>query len=172
MKNYIITTVIFLILVPVYSYSQNSKDHADDEKAIRQVVQNIGTAWAAGDGVKYADNFTDDIIYTVWNGYQINGRAENISGHQEIFDTIYKGTNVRFDVKKIRFLTNDVAAVNLQGEMFRGGKKVEDVPVVVPLMVFTKANGKWLVAAFQNTPTIHRGELVLGRKAVDQQKPD
>ncbi len=165
MKINIIFLTTFLFLIPGLTFAQNNKKRADDEKAIRAVVQNIFDAWAAGDGVRYADNFTDDVVYTVWNGHQINGRDENIRGHQEIFDTFYKGTNIVAEVKRIRFLTDDVAAANLQAEMFRDGKKVEDVPVVVPLMVLKKEKGKWRVAAFQNTPIIKRGELVLGGAA-------
>ena len=49
--------------------------------------------------------------------------------------------------------------------MYRDGKRVEDVPTVVPLMVFKKENGKWKVAVFQNTPIIKRGELQIKRES-------
>lgn len=162
MKRQVAIVIAILVLGTTGAFAQSNGKRAEDEKAVRQVIKNIADAWAAGDGVNYADNFTDDVIYTVWNGHQINGRAENISGHQEIFDTIYKGTTVRWEIQKIRFLSDDVAVAKLQGEMFRGDKKVEDVPVVVPAMILKKEQGKWRVAVFQNTPMIRRGEFKVG----------
>lgn len=171
MKNCILSiTIAILILSPVYSHAQTDKQHSEDEKAIRQVVQNITDAWAAGDGEKYADYFTDDVDYTVWNGHHIRGREENVKGHQEIFDTFYKGTSLKTEIKKIRFLTDAVATVHLQSKMYRDGKRVEGVPTVVPLMVLKKENGKWRVAVFQNTPIIKRGELVVGRTAESKEE--
>lgn len=163
MKNYILLIVTVLILIPAYSYAQADKPHAEDEKTIRQVVKNITDAWAAGDGEKYASYFTDDIDFTVWNGMYYTGHEANAKNHQMIFDTFYKGTSLKTKVRKIRFLTDDVATVHLQSEMYRDGKRVEGVPTVVPLMVLKKENGKWRVAVFQNTPIIKRGELVVGR---------
>ncbi len=165
MKKQVLIFIAIIIMIPNIVKAQTDAKYAEDEKAIRQVVQNISDAWAAGDGVKYADNFTDDVDYTVWNGYRINGREENIKGHQEIFDTFYKGTKIQMEITKLRFLTDDVVIVHLQGKMYKESKRVEDVPSVVPLMVFKKVNGKWRVAVFQNTPIIKRGELVVGKES-------
>jgi uncharacterized protein (TIGR02246 family) len=165
MKIYILLIWTAVILIPAYSFAQTDAKHTEDEKAIRQIVQNVTEAWAAGDGVKYADNFTDDVDYTVWNGHRINGREENIKGHQEIFDTFYKGTNVQFEITKLRFLSDDVATVHLRGKMYRNGQRVEDVPTVVPLMVLKKENGSWKITVFQNTPIIKRGELQLKQES-------
>lgn len=166
MKNHILSTIIItLFLLPAYSYAQTDAKHAEDEKAIRKIVQDIHDAWAEGNGVKYASYFTKDTDYTVWNGMYYNGRKANAKNHQEIFDTFYKGTNIETEIRKIRFLTDDVASVHLQSEMFRNGKKVEGVPKVVPLMILQKIDGKWLVAVFQNTPIIKRGELQLKQES-------
>lgn len=171
MKNYIFSiTIAILILIPAYSYAQTDSKYAEDEKAIRQVVQNIADAWAAGNGEKYADYFTDDIDFTVWNGMYFNGREANAKNHQMIFDTFYKGTNIESEIKKIRFLTEDVATVHLQSKMYRDGQRVEDVPTVVPLLVLKKIDGKWKVAVFQNTPIIKRGELLIGRQVESKEK--
>lgn len=171
MKKQILILIAVLIMLPtIITKAQTDSDHLEDEKAIRQVVQNIEDAWAAGDGKKFADNFTDDVDFMVWNGLEIHGREENIKGHQEIFDTFYKGTKIRSEIRKIRFLSDDIAVVHAQSEMFRDGRKVKDVPKVVPLMILQKQEGKWKVVVFQNTPIINRGELVVGRKPEKETK--
>jgi uncharacterized protein (TIGR02246 family) len=166
MKNYILPIIFIMALsiIPVYSQAQTDAKYAEDEKQIRQVVQNLEKAWAAGDGKKFAENFTKDSDVTVWNGLYFNGREANEKNHQRIFDTFYKGTEIRTKVKKIRFLSDQVAVVHLQSEMFRKDKKVESVPKVVPLMILQKKSGSWKVVVFQNTPIIKQGELVVGRK--------
>ncbi len=164
MKNYILSIIVTTIfLIPAYSYSQTVSKQSEDEKAIRQIVKDIHDAWAEGNGEKYASYFTEDIDFTVWNGMYYNGRKANAKNHQMIFDTFYKGTNIKTEIRKIRFLTDDVASVHLQSKMFRAGKRVDGVPEVVPLMILQKTDGKWKGAVFQNTPIIKRGELVIGR---------
>jgi len=170
MKKHIFIIMAILILIPAYSNAQSDSEYAKDEKAIRQVMKDISNAWSAGDGKKFADNFTDDVDFTIWNGMYINGREANIKGHQQTFDTFYKGTSLKAEIKKIRFLTDDVATVHLQSEMYRDGKRVEGVPMVVPLMVLKKENGKWRVAVFQNTPIIEREELVVGETAESKEE--
>lgn len=159
----ILFIIAILVLLSHISNAQAISKHEKNESEIRQVVQNIVDAWATGDGVKYADNFTDDVDYTVWNGHKIRGRKENIKDHQLIFDTFYKGTKIATEIKKISFLTDDIAAVHVQSIMYKGDKRVEDVPTTLPLMIFKKANGRWRVAVFQNTPIIKQGELQLKR---------
>ncbi len=165
MKNYILIILLAVILIPANSYAQSTKGNAADENAIKMLVQDIADSWAKGNGENFAGHFTDDIDFTVWNGMYFNGHEENAKNHQMIFDTFYKGTMVKFEIRKIRFLSDEIATVHLKGKMYRDGKRVEGVPVVVPLMVLKKVNGNWRVAVFQNTPVIEQGELVVGRKA-------
>ncbi len=165
MRKNILIIVAAILVISNAVIAQESADHTKDEKSIREIVQNIQDAWTAGDSVKFADQFTDDVDYTVWNGIQIRGREENIAGHKQIFETIYKGTQLKADVRKIRFLTDNVAAVHLEGNLYKDGKLFAGQPTVVPVMIFMKEDAKWKVVVFQNTPIINRGELVLGRTA-------
>lgn len=143
--------------------AQAQNGRAEDEKAIKKVVGNLMDAWAAGDAKSFADNFYDDVDYTVWNGIRMSGREENIKGHQAIFDTIYKDTRMEAEIVKIRFMTDDVAAVQTKSNIYRDGKALENVPTALPLLVFQKTNGNWKIAVLQNTPVIKQGELVVGR---------
>ncbi|MEZ5346466.1 MAG: SgcJ/EcaC family oxidoreductase [Pyrinomonadaceae bacterium] len=163
MTKYIFMIFITLILASASTYAQDGDKNQEDEKAIRKLVQNLSESWKAGDAKKYAENFVDDVDFTVWNGMYMHGNEANEKGHQQIFDTFYKGTEIRTKVRKIRFLSDTIAVTHLESEMFRGGAKVEDVPRVVPLMILQKNEGKWKVVVFQNTPIIKQGELVVGR---------
>lgn len=163
MKAILIIFIALTTLFSANSFAQNKTNKADDEKAIRQVVENLYKTWKEGNAAKWADHFTDDVDYTVWNGIQFTGREANIKSHQELFDTFYKGTEVRFEIRKIRFLTDEIAMSQLHGRVYKNEKPLEDAPPVLPLMILKKENGKWRIAVFQNTPIIKRGELLIGR---------
>lgn len=159
-----LSVLIGILTLFIFTASaQNQNGRAEDEKAISNVIRNIEDAWAAGDATRFADNFADDVDYTVWNGYRLYGRQDNVREHQAIFDTIYKNTQMKAEIVKIRFLTDDVAAVQAKSKLYRNGKPLDNVPTVVPLLVFQKMNGIWKVAVLQNTPMIKQGELVVGR---------
>lgn len=162
-------TIITLISITIFAvstaYSQKASERPVDDAAIKTLVKNIEIGWASGSGEKYADNFTDDVDFTVWNGHYVFGREENIRGHQQIFDTIYKDTAIHLKVLKIRYLSDSIATVRMRGHMTgSNGEPALNGLTVTPLAVVTKSKGKWLVAVFQNTPVIKPGELVIGRK--------
>lgn len=161
----IITVIAIIIFAVPAAYSQKDSARPEDDAAIRQLIQNLEIAWAQGSGEKWADNFTDDVDYTVWNGMYVQGRDENLKGHQMIFDTIYKGTAVHFTVSKIKYFSDSIAVVHFKGYMTKAnGERALNGLNVTPMAVLTKTSGKWLIAAFQNTPVIKPGELVIDRK--------
>lgn len=159
MKNLLITIILAATLFSTYSNAQTNTTQTTDKNAITKVVRNIEKAWAAGDAETFADNFTNDVDYTVWNGLYIKGRGENVSGHQRIFDTFYKGTKTKSDIRQIRFLSEKIATAHLKSKMFRDGKQVPNVPTVFPLLVLKKENKTWKIIVFHNTPEIKRGDL-------------
>ena len=160
MKKHLLIIVAILFVVPGLAKAQNT-DMKKDETAIKQVVKNIFDAWKAGDGEKYAEYFTDDIDFTVWNGMQFKGREENIKNHKMILETFYKGTEVKYEIIKMRFLSDEIAAVHLKARLYKDGKLFENTPPVVPVMILKKENNVWRIAVFQNTPVIKRGELTV-----------
>jgi uncharacterized protein (TIGR02246 family) len=163
MKIYLLV-IVSLFLFSAFSNAQTDAKRAEDEKAIRQIVTNMSDTWAAGDAEKFADLFSDDVDYTVWNGLYFNGREANVRGHRQIFDTVYKGSKITPEVRKIRFLGETVAVVHLISGNERNGKQLEGLPRVSPMMVVSKESGKWLIVAFQNTPILDDYEVVYSRK--------
>ena len=160
MKTLMICTVLIMF---TGSFGKAQSVNEYDVKKIEAVVERIFEAWREGDAVKYANEFEDDIDYVVWNGMKFKGRAANIRSHQQIFDTFYKGTRVETKIVSIRFLSQEVAAVHLEAQLFRGETRVPNVPPVRPLLIMKKSKKGWKIAVFQNTPIIKRGELVVGR---------
>ncbi|MCP4932797.1 MAG: SgcJ/EcaC family oxidoreductase [bacterium] len=127
-----------------------SATQAEDEQAIRQIVQALADAWNSGDSEAWSVHVADDIYHTVWNGRFVEGKEALTTAHQEIFDTIYKGSRQKLTVRWVRFLRPDVAAVQYDGEVAMVGK--EEPFRARPLALLTKQDGRWLIEVFQNTP--------------------
>ena len=125
-----------------------------DEAAIREGVKQLETGWNTKSGALFAKPFTDDADYVVINGLYIKGRNAIETGHQRIFDTIYKDTTISLTVKQIRFLRPDVAVVHVSGH--RDGPTKELVGDAMMTLMMTKEQQGWRIAAFQNTSVAAR----------------
>jgi len=150
-------TLVFMTLLMLGFSGQNSAPdgRASDEAAIRESVKQMETGWNTKSGGLFAKPFAEDADYVVINGNHLKGRAAIESGHQRIFDTIYKDTNLTLVVKQIRFLRADVAVVHVEGQ--RTGPTNELNQGAMLTLTMTKEKQGWVIAAFQNTAVAPRG---------------
>ena len=122
----------------------------EDEQAIRQIIQALEDAWNTGDAKAWSAHNAEGIVHTVFNGHSIEGKEAVHQAHAGIFKTIYKDTHQKFTVRWVRFLRSDVAAVQFDTEMIGGDEALK----ARPLAVLTKAQGRWQIEIFQNTPVM------------------
>ncbi len=127
-------------------------DHAEDEAAIRGLINQVQEGWNKGDGAAFAAPFADDADYVVVDGRHAKSRQAIAGGHQQIFDTIYKGSRNTATVLGVRFLREDVAIAHITwhlvvppGGAIREGRAFNT-------MVLTRDDDRWRISAFQNTP--------------------
>ena len=86
-----------------------------DEVAIRSLYQQLMDGWNKGSGEAFAAPFAEDGDLVGFDGTHLKGRQEITSFHQQLFDTYVKGSRLVGKVKKIRFLTSDVALMHTIG---------------------------------------------------------
>ncbi len=152
MKTLVFVTLMMLGLSAQTMHSQDS--YAADEAALRASVKQLETGWNTKSGAVFAKPFAEDADYVVINGSYLKGRAAIESGHQRIFDTIYKDTNITLTVKQIRFLRPDVAVAHVEGH--RTGPTKELMQDAMLTLIMTKEKQGWVIAAFQNTAVMTR----------------
>jgi len=130
------------------------------EAAIRRIISDQAAAWNAGDAAAYARRVSSDVSFTNLFGMVMYGREAFISRHQQILSTFYKGTTKKHSVGKIRFVTPDVALVDIDNEVH--GVKAMPAGISVPadgvvktqlLEVFVRRNGEWWIEAYHNVDT-------------------
>ena len=146
-----LVTMLLLSITPV---PQTPNSRTTDEVAIRENVKQMETGWNTKSGAAFAKPFAEDADYVIINGMYIKGRTVIETGHQQIFDTIYKDTTITLTVKQIRFLRPDVAVVHVNGQRRGPTKDLEQDALLT--LVMTKEKDGWTIAAFQNTGVTQR----------------
>jgi uncharacterized protein (TIGR02246 family) len=127
------------------------------EAAIRAIIADQVVAWDAGDGTRYASHVAPDVSFTNLFGMVMYGAPAFASRHNEILATFYKGTKKKHGVRRIRFLTPDVAIVDIDNEIH--GVKAMPGGIAVPpdgvlktqlMEVFVRREGQWWIEAYHN----------------------
>ena len=123
----------------------------EDEAAIRAIIAGLEASWNAADGEGYGRPFADDVDFVPICGQYVQGRAAIAGGHQQIFDTVYRGSRNRCAVEAIRALAPGVALARVRwtlvvptGDGEREGQSRNSI-------VLTREGGVWQIAAFHNT---------------------
>jgi len=130
------------------------------EAPIRAIVAEQAAAWDAGDGAAYAKDLGPDASFTNLFGMVMYGAASFAERHSQILATFYKGTTKHHAIRRIRFVTSDVAIVDIDNEV-RG---VEAMPagIAVPsdgilktqlMEVFVRRGDRWWIEAYHNVDT-------------------
>ena len=155
-KSFIVIALLTASLTPVFGQGNTGRNapSAADESAVRALVQKCVEGWNKGSGEAFAAQFAEDSDYVVVNGMRITGRRQNASGHQQIFDTIYRGTRLWVQVKSVRFLRPDVALMHTLSKVLKPGESdASPEPEAIQTWTVSKHGNEWLVDAFHNTPS-------------------
>lgn len=147
----LIAALGMLLALCSFAVSQNAAKQPKDETAIQAIIANLNDAWTKGDAKLWGAQFAEDADFTVWTGTYVKGREAITRGHEEIFNTIYKGTKLRLTVRSIRFLRKDVAVAHTEGRVVKKEEEFPSTPQNVQVFILTKEKGRWLIAVFQNT---------------------
>ena len=156
MKNFA-AALLFTLALSAAAHGQTATpppDAARDEAAIRAAIKSVEDGWNAHDGKAFAAPFAADADYVVVNGMHLKSREAIEQGHAQIFSTIYKDSRNAATVRSVRFIPPTWRwprrVTGVRPRRTRKGRAVN-------MMVFTKENGRWSIAAFQNTPVQTQG---------------
>jgi uncharacterized protein (TIGR02246 family) len=130
---------------------------ASAEAPIRAIVAAQVVAWNAGDAQGYARHVAREVSFTNLFGMVTYGASAFAQRHIEILATLYKGTTKHHAIRRIRFVTPDVAIVDIDNEV-RGVKAMPSGIVVLPggvvktqlMEVFVRRQGRWWIEAYHN----------------------
>lgn len=143
-------TACALVIQPTGQTATGAR--SEDEAAIKAIIQRLQDGWNAGDGKAFASSFAEDADYVIVNGLKIKGREMIASGHQNIFDTVYKNSRISASIKSVRFLRSDIAIAHIEWNLKYSENGTPREGKAMNSLTLTKENGEWSIAAFHNTP--------------------
>jgi uncharacterized protein (TIGR02246 family) len=152
-----IISIAMLVVALEPSSASWAADARADEAAIRAIVAEQATAWTAGDARGYASHLAPQASFTNLFGMVMYGAPAFEKRHAEILSSFYKGTSKHHTVRRIRFVTPDVAIVDIDYEvrgvaaMPAGIAVPKDGIVKTQLMeIFVRRSNAWLIEAYHN----------------------
>jgi uncharacterized protein (TIGR02246 family) len=154
------TLTIVSMIVAAHSFAQND---GTPEARIRAIVAGQAAAWTAGDAKAYARHIAPDVSFTNLFGMVMYGAPAFLERHAEILATFYKGTAKHHSIRRIRFVTPNVAIVDIDNEV-RGVKAMPGGFAVPPdgvvktqlMEVFVLSQGRWWIEAYHNVASTAR----------------
>jgi uncharacterized protein (TIGR02246 family) len=125
------------------------------KEAVDRLMDRLVEAWEHGDGEAYGSIFSEDAQYVTAPGERLHGRKSIAESHQQIFNTIFKGTKLgRGYPICVRSITPEVVLVEACGSVLFPGEIEKNVsPNGLMTMVVEKLGNDWRIVSFQNTPT-------------------
>jgi uncharacterized protein (TIGR02246 family) len=125
--------------------------NSNKDQLVSVIVSELEKAWNAADGDGFARPFADDADFVNVRGEHHRTRASIARGHQVIFDTIYKGSVVRYQVAGVREIAPGVLVAQVRALL-----KVPTGPLAGDLnalatLVFVEDGDVLRIAAFHNT---------------------
>ncbi|SHE87615.1 conserved hypothetical protein [Seinonella peptonophila] len=126
----------------------------EKEKEIREIedlFKKLAIAWDQGDGKAYGLCFTENADYITFQGEHLQGRKEISDTHQKLWEGVLRGSMLEGQIKKIEFLTSEVAVFHGLGVVkLRWQSNAPKKRDSINTNVVVKENGEWKIAAFQN----------------------
>ena len=150
-----------LLLTPNAHGFGQMETHIADEPVIWKIVTDQVAAWNKGDGVAWAQDFSEDADFINIRGDVFQGKAEITKRHEMILSAFFKGTHIGIKVRKTTFLSNTVALIETD-QVVTGFKKL--APVIAATSpgtlvthmkyVMVSLAGNWKIVAVQNSAVL------------------
>ncbi|MEU0934709.1 MULTISPECIES: SgcJ/EcaC family oxidoreductase [unclassified Embleya] len=135
-----------------------SDSRAEDKAAIQAVLGDSYKAWEVGDAEGMVANYTADAT-AIMTGSLRDSRAVIRENMALAFAGPLKGSSTYNKQLSIRFVGSDGAiVVSESGILFAGQSEVPDAGKVNATWVFEKRDGRWLIAAYHNSPVLAPGQ--------------
>lgn len=146
-----------LVLLAALAVAPVSPPSSPDDRAVREIVANLESAWNHGDAVAWSRDYSDDAEFINIVG-AVYDRRELERRHAMIFQKLFKGSHADFPVRRIRELSPDVKVVETDA-VVRGASAMPPGIRVDPdgalrtrfKHILQRRNGRWWIVASQNT---------------------
>lgn len=125
--------------------------NSEDGRIVAEIVGELERAWNSADGAGFARPFAEDADFVNIRGERARTRAVIGQGHQGIFDTIYKGSTVRYEVAQVRGLAPAVLLAHVKATLNAPTGPLAGEHASLFTLVLVRIEEAWRITALQNT---------------------
>ena len=146
--------ISFCCFSMICSASGQTAQMVQDSENIQALLDAMSKSWNIHDARAYSMAFSEEADFTDVPGMNVYGRDSIEKVHEKSFATVFKNSSLKITGKKIRYITNDIIAVDVWWEMTgtktSGGK---DIPLRKGLanLLLTRNGEQWLILIMHNT---------------------
>ncbi len=114
--------------------------------------EHLEAAWNAADGPASGEVFADETDFVNIRGEYFRGDGAMIGqAHQGIFDTIYAGSTMHYEVESARTITPGHIVAVVTSTLDAPSGPLEGVNQSRITVVMAEQDNQWSIVAFQNT---------------------
>jgi uncharacterized protein (TIGR02246 family) len=137
---------------PAPTIGETASDHPDDTAAIARVIEDIEAGFNTNDADLLVGHFAEGGYAVGVTGVVLSGRAEMLEATRQLLAGPLREQYARYEIDDLRFPRPDVAIVRkLARAIDAAGTDIDLDHTMVALYVLLKRDGRWWVAARQNT---------------------
>ena len=114
-------------------------------------LERLEQAWNAADGAAFGAEFADESDFVNVRGEHHRGATAIARGHQAIFDTIYAGSSVRFQLDMARELAPGTILAVATSTLDAPAGPLKGIHNARFTMLIVEQGDDWRIAAFHNT---------------------
>jgi uncharacterized protein (TIGR02246 family) len=111
----------------------------------------IEKAWNAADGAAFAEPFAADASFVDIRGEAHDGAPAIAGGHQAIFESVYRGSTVQYDLDLARAVTESVVLTRARATLTVPGGPLAGTHRSVLTTILQRTDDRWTAVAFHNT---------------------
>jgi uncharacterized protein (TIGR02246 family) len=150
-----LAVTLFLVFASGFAWAQMASKMDADSAAIKQCVAAWEDAWNRHDAHATAAAYVEDGEFSSTTGIPSHGSKELEAHYNEIFTTFLKDAHRTDTVRSIRFLTPEIASVDIDWQMTgartRDGKDAPNRKGLLTWVVTKQHNGQWMITIYHES---------------------
>ena len=116
-----------------------------------ELIGRLERAWNEADGQAFGEPFTPDADFVDIRGEHHRGQQAIAAGHQAIFDSIYEGSRVDYELTGARELSGEVILAHAAADLRAPSGPLAGKHSSVLSLVLVRGGDGWKIASFHNT---------------------
>jgi uncharacterized protein (TIGR02246 family) len=121
------------------------------EGVAAEMIARLERAWNEADGRAFGEPFAPDADFVTIRGEHLHGREAIAAGHQAIFDSIYEGSSVGYELTGARELSGGVILAHATAVLRAPSGPLAGEHSAVQSLFLVRGGDGWEIAGFHNT---------------------